>query len=214
MPKLIINPRTGECYDETGAVIPCPGTGKELIGGSGGTTASDSFFVADLTQEEKINLALARLDTLELEVSKLKDTTPVPQVPSGLFKFVRPAAGTPRYGLGTQMTSPDAEEALQRAMSCVNWRGMQTRSTDEDTVWAEIEKLKTAEFSAIKPYIMLDPEFCGFALLTGLIEPACYDALSFGVNAQHREAYAGVTVQSFLDSQFAILFGGGGPSGE
>lgn len=167
-----------------------------------------------MTYDEKLDLIIGKLNALEADVNSLKEGTVtkpvVPVLTGGLYQFERPVVGSPRYGLGTKMTGPDVAEAITRANSCVNWQGTQCRSTDEAEVWAEIEMLKTGKFEVVKPYIMLDPEFVGFALLTGLFDTVANDARSFGINRSKRESFAGKTVKGFLEAQFAIT---GAPSG-
>jgi hypothetical protein len=167
-----------------------------------------------MTYDEKLDLILGKLNAIQVDVEVLKGATPektnVPQLTGGLYQFVRPEVGTPRYGLGIKMTSADVFEAIQRANSCVDYQGNQRRSTDEEEVWNEIELLKTGKFEAVKPYTMLDPEFAGFALLTNLFDVAAADSRTWGVNRSKRESFAGVTVAKFLSDQLNIT---GTPSG-
>lgn len=151
----------------------------------------------------------ARLDKIEAALG----TAPAPAPTGGLYDFVRPDPVEPRYGLGVEMTSPDVAEAKKRAMSCVDWRGGQTRSTDEDSTWAEVQKLQGGRPSDIEPYRMLNPEFAGYALLVGLIDPVSRDGPSFGKNREKRESLSGATIQSFLDDQLRVT-GTPGVAGE
>jgi hypothetical protein len=131
-------------------------------------------------------------------------TTPAPE-PSeagGLYDFVRPPADEPPYGLGIAMTSVDVGEAINRACHGVNWRGDIVLSPAMlDEVWTEIEALKAGDVALIAKYRNLDPGFAGLALLTGLTDPAKYDGF---IGQAKRDAWAGTTVQSFIDGQFTI----------
>jgi len=109
------------------------------------------------------------------------------------------------------MSSPDAEEAFQRSLHGVNWRGGHLSEQSYEEAWFEIGLLKQGEKALVEKYLDLDPEFAGFALLTGLIAPARYDAITFGAAAVARKGFAGATIQSFMDDQIRVKQGGGGP---
>jgi hypothetical protein len=170
---------------------------------------------------EKLDAILAALGGLSERLANVEQilqvatTAPAPEPPAQivgpLAAFVRPPAGVQPYGYGVEMTEPDVAEALRRAMYCVTWRGeMGVAEEDIQRRWEVIERLKVADPAIIQHYVSLHPEFCGFALLTGLIQPHTQDALSFGAEAERRRGWAGTTVQSFLDSQFATSDGGPG----
>ena len=145
---------------------------------------------------------LARLDAIEARLA--------PATPTAVSIWIRPAPGLPRYGLGKRMSAPDVGEAIQRALSGVLWNGDLARAEgDEEIVWAEVETLKGGLWEDIKPYAMLNEDFCYFGLLTGVFQITAADALSFGTTARQRERWAGYTIQGFLDEQF----GTGTPSG-
>lgn len=146
-----------------------------------------------------------RVDALEARLDEGGPGGPV-QDPSGtLFIFNRPGPGVPRFGLGSRMGSPDVLEAVRRANSCVGYQGNLVHGpAAEDEVWGEIERLKVLDADLLPKYRMLDPAFAGFALLTGLIKVAKYDAITFGTNARNREAFAGTTIQSWLNDEFAV----------
>jgi hypothetical protein len=177
-------------------------------------TKLDEILDGQTAIRSAVSVLTDRVASLEVIFGTASMGPTAPAKTGGLFDFVRPPEGTPRYGLGVEMNAPDVYEAKKRACSCVNWQGGQARSTDEDDVWAEIEKLKAGDEALISRYRMLDPEFAGFALLTGLFDVTKYDGVTFGINATKREACAGSTIQSFLDDQFTIRAGGGTPSGE
>jgi hypothetical protein len=170
---------------------------------------------------EKLDAILAALGSLSERIANVEQilqittTAPVPgqpaQIVGPLAAFVRPPANAVPYGYLTEMTEPDVAEAIKRALHCVTWRGeFGVAEQDINSRWEVIERLKIADPAILPHYVFLDPEFAGYALLTGLIQPHTQDALSFGATAEQRRGYAGTTVQSFLDSQFASSDGGPG----
>jgi hypothetical protein len=160
-----------------------------------------------MTYDEKLDLILAKLAALEaVFATHVNLPVAVPTQAGGLYDFVRPGPGEPRYGLGVEMGEPDAFEAKKRSMHAVNWRGGQTRSTDEDAVWAEIDKLKAGKPEDVEDYALLDPEFVGFALLTNLFQPR---SLRSPFIPWEPKYWAGSTIQSFMDEQFAVTGGPG-----
>lgn len=141
-----------------------------------------------------------RLDKLEGGKSPIEPQKPTPT--GGLYDFVRPVPVEPRHGAGVRMSSPDAEEALLRCKYSVRWNGDVMRvGAAEDEVWAEIEALKTGDEKLVSKYRILDPTFAGFALLTGLLEPAVYDGF---MGQSRRDGWAGWTVEQFISQQFGI----------
>jgi hypothetical protein len=100
------------------------------------------------------------------------------------------------------MTSPDVGEALLRAAYGVRWNGDVVRhGVYEDEVWAEIEALKIPDVTLLPRYSSMDPEFAGFALLTGLIDPSKYDGF---LGQSKRDGWSGWTVEQFIGQQFGI----------
>lgn len=166
-----------------------------------------------MTYDEKLDLILEKLTALESRLAAIEGPvqTPVPPPTTGLYAFARPAVRNVAQFGGRRMAEADPVEAIQRALHGVGWAGNEIAELAYDEAWEEIEKLKSGDSALIARYSMLDPEFAGVALLSGLIAPAKYDAITFGVNAKSREALAGKTVASFLLDQFAVS---GGPSGE
>jgi len=148
---------------------------------------------------------LAMLEQILARLEKLEGGKPPiePQKPTGgLYDFVRPVPVEPRHGAGVRMTSPDAEEALLRSKYAVRWNGdVMLTGAAEDKVWAEIEALKAGDEKLIAKYRVLDPTFAGFALLTNLLDVSQYDGF---LGQSKRDAYAGWTVQSFIDLQFGV----------
>lgn len=170
-----------------------------------------------MNYDEKLDLIISELAEVKKDIAVLKGSVSTPSAPAqseGLFRFVRPAVrNVSQWPTDVDMTSADAEEAFQRSLHGVNWRGGHLSDRSYEEAWAEIEALKAGDQKLISEYVYLDPEFAGFALLTGLTEPVKYDAMTFGQAAGHRRAWAGYTIQSFLDAQRAIRGGRGGPSG-
>ena len=158
---------------------------------------------------EDLSARLAKIETVLLIPTP--ETPAAPARTDGLYRFVRPAVRDVAQFGGRRMAEADPVEAIQRALHGVGWAGNEIAELAYDEAWEEIEKLKSGDSALIARYSMLDPEFAGVALLSGLIAPAKYDAITFGVNAKSREALAGKTVASFLLDQFAVS---GGPSGE
>lgn len=173
-----------------------------------------------MTYDEKLDAILAGLAALTARVAtietQLGDTpapnpTPAPAPTGGLFQFVRPVPEVPRYGEGFIMAKPDAAEVVKRALYGVRWTGdVPLLPADLDARWALIEKLKAADPDVLPFYSMLDPEFCGVALLTNVISPHTFDAPTFGLTAKTRASYAGVTTQSFIEANLRVE---AGPSG-
>ena len=131
-----------------------------------------------------------------------------------LYDFIRPGQDDPATGVGVVMTGPDPIEAVERARHGVNWLGTIALTPEEqEKRWAIIEKLKEQDAEVLPFYSMLDPAFCGLALLTNVIEPHTSDALSFGTTARRREAFAGTTVASWVGDNLTVYYGGGTPSG-
>lgn len=127
-----------------------------------------------------------------------------------LAGFVRPKPGEPRHGEGVPMKAPDLHEALERARHGVTWAGTVAREgKDLEDVWETIEKLRAGDWDAIAPYAMLNPLFCVFGLMTGLFQLAKYDGNTFGATFVQRKAFAGVTVEDFLNNQFGRTGGPG-----
>jgi len=157
-----------------------------------------------MAKSEDLKSLEERVEALEEKLIDLLGT-PDP-VPSGtLFIFNRPGPGAPRYGLGSRMAGPDVLEAVRRANHCVGYQGNLARhGSGEDEAWGEIDRLKVLDPELLEKYRMLDPAFTGFALLTGLIQVAKYDGITFGANARAREAFAGQTIQSWLENEYAV----------
>lgn len=157
---------------------------------------------------------LAALRSIEERLTKIETGQPE-QSPSvnSLDFWVEPIPNKPAYGLGVQMATADVYEAKKRALYGVNWRGDIMRADKaQGEVWDEIRALKNAKDGdpIIDPYRMLDQDFCFYALLVGIFDISKYDYASFGARSARRAAWAGETIQSFLDKQIAIT---GGPSG-
>lgn len=156
-----------------------------------------------------------KLDRIYDDVSQIKARllgTNAPVGGTGLYALVKPAARNISPYVNQAMTSPDATEALERARHGVTWAGT-TPLSDERwaEVWDEIERLKAGDPATIEPYTWLNPEFVGFALLTDLINQPKYDPPLSSTGPTRRKVFAGVTVQSFLDSQRALTGRAGGP---
>jgi hypothetical protein len=164
-----------------------------------------------MSYDDKLDLILARLDAIEAKLAPAAAPATVPT--DGLFRFVRPAVRNVNQWTG-DMTSPDAEEAFQRAIHGVNWRGGYIADSSYDEAWVEIERLKAGDQKLVAFYLYLDPEFAGFGLLTGLFSPVNYDGASFGVNGAARASFAGYTIQRFIDEQILVSQSGGGASGD
>lgn len=168
--------------------------------------------------EELRALLVEGLAALNKRIDTLTQTPP-PEAPAapartdGLYRFQRPAVRAIDPWAGREMASADADEAFARALHGVNWRGGHVADVSYDEAWDEIERLQAGDEELISLYRDLDPEFAGFALLTGLISASKWNALSFGTNAKQRTSFAGYTIQSFMDAQMAVRQGGGSPSG-
>jgi hypothetical protein len=163
-----------------------------------------------VTTDEILLSILARLDQIEakLESAGIVPAGPKPVPTGGLYDFKRPDPSEPRYGLGIKMGSPDAAEALKRAMYCVRWNGgLALAERGENEAWEEIEALKT-DPTLQRKYSSMDPTFAGFCLLTGWLDPAKYD---YFIGQSRRDALAGYTVERFINEQFGI---DASPSGE
>lgn len=171
--------------------------------------------------EELRALLVEGFAALNKRVDTLTQSAPpeTPQAPTrtdGLFRFVRPAVrDVTQWPIGVDMTTPDAEEAFQRSLHGVNWRGGHLSPQSYDEAWAEIDALKKGNPVLIAEYgpsgANLDPEFAGYALLVGLISPVEHDPETFGVAVSRRRSFAGTTIQSFMDDQIRVKQGGGGP---
>lgn len=158
-----------------------------------------------MSMTDDLKALTERVDTLEARVEAGAPLPPQRDPVGTLFIFNRPGPGVPRFGLGSRMGGPDVLEAVRRANSGVGYQGNLVRdASGEDEVWGEIERLKVLDGDLLAKYRLLDPAFAGFALLTGLIQVAKYDAITFGVNARSRESFAGQTIQSWLDDEFAV----------
>lgn len=168
-----------------------------------------------MTYDEKLDLIISELAVVKKEVASLKgDVISPPALSTGLYRFVKPETrDISKWPWDEDMGQPDAEEAFQRALHGVNWRGGHLADQTYEEAWAEIEALKAGDQTLISKYMDLDPEFAGFALLTNLFSVTKWDGYTFGMNAKNRKAYAGYTIQSFMDIQMAIRDGGGSPSG-
>ena len=169
------------------------------------------------------DLVIKMLEDLSARLAKIETVLliPTPEVPAapartdGLYRFVRPAVRDVAQFGDRDMTSADADEAFRRSLHGVNWRGGFIADTTYEEAWAEIEALKSGDEKLISVYrdSGIDPEFAGYALLTGGISPAKYDAITFGQNAKNRAALAGFTIKSFIAEQMGVAYGGGSPSG-
>lgn len=153
-----------------------------------------------------IDKILAILEEILKRLDKIEGNAPPkppiePQKPTGgLYDFVRPVPVEPRHGAGVRMAAPDAEEALLRAKYGVRWNG-DVLDQIEDDAWEEIEALKAGDQKLISKYRSLDPTFVGFALLTGLLDPAKFDGF---LGQSKRDRYIGYTVERFIGEQFGI----------
>ena len=98
--------------------------------------------------EELRALLVEGFAALNKRVDTLTQSAPpeTPQAPTrtdGLFRFVRPAVrDVTQWPIGVDMTTPDAEEAFQRSLHGVNWRGGHLSPQSYDEAWAEIDALK------------------------------------------------------------------------
>lgn len=148
-----------------------------------------------------------RLSVLEGKATAQVPVVTAPATEEGLYRFHKPAVrDVSQWPENVDMTSPDANEAFRRALHGVNWRGGRLADAAYEEAWAEIEALKAKVPAVLYEYeaANLNPEFAGFGLLTGLIQPVKYDGSSFGTNVSRRKSYEGVTIQSFLDGQKAL----------
>lgn len=154
-----------------------------------------------------------RVTALEEKLAALEAKMPVAPAPAttgGLYALERPAVRDITPWADKPMTQADTAEVIERALHGVGWRGNYIADSAYDEAWAEIEKLKAGDAKLISRYAMLDPEFAGVGLLTGLFHPVKYDAITFGQNAKDRESFAGQTVASFILTQLSVS---GAPSG-
>lgn len=160
-----------------------------------------------MSYDEKLDLILAEIASIK---AQLAAPAPVVQPQTGgLYAFARPALRDATRWANRKMASPDAAEAIERALHGVSWAGSYLADSAYEEAWAEIEALKSGDAKLIASYQTLDPEFAGVALLSGLIAPVKHDAITFGETAKKRLSYAGATVQSFLDDQFRVTGGPG-----
>ena len=158
---------------------------------------------------------LARLAAIE---GKLPGGQPIPAPAQsgGIYDFVRPPVGTPRYGLGVRMTVADGAELVKRAQHCVRWTGtLALDGSSEDAAWAEIRAIQDGDPAVIKVYAEAgaDPVTIATALLLGLIDPVRFDATYFGQYVEKRMRLVGLTPQTWLENEMAIVAGGAAPSG-
>lgn len=168
--------------------------------------------MGEITVNEAITKILADLDEIKSKIAAPAARTPAQT--EGLFRFVRPAVrNIGQWPENVDMTEANAEEAFQRALHGVNWRGGHLAEVAYNEAWEEIEALKAGDWKLIAEYgpngANLNPEFVGYALLVGLISPVKHDPETFGGAVSRRKSFAGATIQSFMDDQIRVKQGNG-----
>ncbi len=157
---------------------------------------------------------IARLDRLEGVKPPPEPQKPAPT--GGIYDFKRPVPVEPRHGLGMKMYQADVAEFIERSRYAVRYSGLLALGPgQEDEAWAEITAIQNGDPGIIKAYAEagIDPMLVACLLMQGVIDPVKYDGPTFGNAAQKRAALAGLTPESWLDNEFAIMHGGAAPSG-
>lgn len=155
----------------------------------------------------------------KLEGAPPPKPTPEPQLPAptgGIYDFLRPVPVEPRHGLGRKMYFADVDDFIERSRYAVRYSGQLALDPNpENEAWREIEEIQTGNPGIIKAYTEagIDPLLIAVLLMQGIINPIRYDGPSFGNAAIQRAKYVGLTPQSWLENQFAIMTGGPKVSG-